>query len=108
MDRLNRVIELARLKELVDSLPHGIYTVVGDNGCKLSGGQKQRLGIARALFKNPQLLFFDEATSALNNEMEAEITNAIENITLQNRELTVVIIAHRESSLRICDRIIDV
>ncbi len=108
LDRLNRVIELARLKEFVDSLPHGIYTVVGDNGCKLSGGQKQRLGIARALFKNPQLLFFDEATSALNNEMEAEITNAIENITLQNRELTVVIIAHRESSLRICDRIIDV
>ena len=108
LSRLQRVIELAQLKDLVDSLPGGIYTVVGDGGCKLSGGQKQRLGIARALFKNPQLLFFDEATSALNNKMEAEITNAIENITLQNRELTVVIIAHRESSLRICDRIIDV
>lgn len=108
LERLHRVIELARLKDFVDSLQRGIYTVVGDNGSKLSGGQKQRLGIARALFKNPQLLFFDEATSALNNEMEAEITNAIENITLQNRELTVVIIAHRESSLRICDRIIDV
>lgn len=106
--RLHKVIELAMLKDLVDSLPHGIYTVVGDGGSKLSGGQKQRLGIARALFKNPQLLFFDEATSALNNEMEAEITNTIENITLQNRELTVVIIAHRDSSLKICDRIIDV
>ena len=108
LERLNKVIELAQLKDFVASLPRGIYTVVGDNGSKLSGGQKQRLGIARALFKNPQLLFFDEATSALNNEMEAEITNAIENITLQNRELTVVIIAHRDSSLRICDRIIDV
>lgn len=106
--RLHKVIELAMLKDFVDSLPHGIYTVVGDGGSKLSGGQKQRLGIARALFKNPQLLFFDEATSALNNEMEAEITGAIENITLHNRELTVVIIAHRNSSLKICDRIIDV
>jgi len=74
---------------------------------KLSGGQKQRIGIARALYKEAEVLFFDEATSALDNKTEQEINHALEILSLQHRELTLIVIAHRESSLAFCDRIFD-
>lgn len=106
LERINRVIELADLKEFVASLPEGIHSRIGEQGSKISGGQRQRIGIARALYKNSEILFFDEATSSLDNKTEENINNAIHNLSLKNSSLTIVIIAHRESSLEYCDRII--
>ena len=106
IERINRVIELADLTEFVSSLPDGIHSRIGEQGSKISGGQRQRIGIARALYKNSEILFFDEATSSLDNKTEENINNAIHNLSLKNSSLTIVIIAHRESSLEYCDRII--
>lgn len=106
IERINRVIELADLREFASSLPDGIHSRIGEQGSKISGGQRQRIGIARALYKNSEILFFDEATSSLDNKTEENINNAIHNLSLKNSSLTIVIIAHRESSLEYCDRII--
>lgn len=108
LQRIELCLEQAQLSDFVASLPDGIFTIIGENGCKLSGGQRQRIGIARALFKNPQLLFFDEATSSLDTEMEKEVNKAITDIAEANKELTMLIIAHRPDSLAICDKIIDI
>ena len=104
--RLNRAIELADIKEFIDSLPEGVESRIGEQGCRLSGGQRQRIGIARALYKGCDILLFDEATSSLDNHTEENINNAIRRLSTNNRELTIVVIAHRESSLEYCDRII--
>ena len=106
LERVNRVIDLADLTEFVSTLPDGINSRIGEQGSKISGGQRQRIGIARALYKNSEILFFDEATSSLDNKTEENINNAIHNLSLKNSSLTIVIIAHRESSLEYCDRII--
>ena len=106
LERVNRVIYLADLTEFVSTLPDGINSRIGEQGSKISGGQRQRIGIARALYKNSEILFFDEATSSLDNKTEENINNAIHNLSLKNSSLTIVIIAHRESSLEYCDRII--
>ena len=106
IERIHSVIELADLTEFVASLPDGIHSRIGEQGSKISGGQRQRIGIARALYKNSEILFFDEATSSLDNKTEENINNAIHNLSLKNSSLTIVIIAHRESSLEYCDRII--
>lgn len=105
-NRVNEVIELSNLKEFVDLLPDGIHTHIGEYGGKISGGQRQRIGIARALYKNSDILLFDEATSSLDNLTEESINNAISNLANKNRSLTIVVIAHRDSSLEYCDRII--
>lgn len=104
--RAAQALETAKLKEFIDTLPQGMDTPIGECGCRLSGGQRQRLGIARALYKQADILFFDEATSALDNRTEQRINRAIEELSQANRELTIVVIAHRESSLDYCDRII--
>ena len=88
------------------ALPQGMEPPIGECGCRLSGGQRQRLGIARALYKQADILFFDEATSALDNRTEERINRAIEELSKANRELTIIVVAHRESSLDYCDRII--
>lgn len=106
LERVHKVIELADLTEFVSSLPDGIHSRIGEQGSKISGGQRQRIGIARALYKNSDILFFDEATSSLDNKTEENINNAIQRLSHQNSSLTIVIIAHRESSLEYCDRII--
>lgn len=105
-NRLNRAIEMADLREFIDSLPQGINTPAGECGNRLSGGQRQRIGIARALYKEAEVLFFDEATSSLDNDTEHNINKAIEQLSKQNKELTIIVIAHRESSLDYCDRIL--
>lgn len=105
-DRLNRAIDMADLREFIDSLPQGIDTPAGECGNRLSGGQRQRIGIARALYKEAEVLFFDEATSSLDNDTEQNINTAIEQLSKHNQELTIIVIAHRESSLDYCDRII--
>ena len=105
--KMIQVLEQVQLKEWANELPQGLDTPLGEYGSRLSGGQKQRIGIARALYKEAEVLFFEEATSALDNKTEQEINHALETLSLQHRELTLIIIAHRESSLAFCDRIFD-
>lgn len=104
--RVWQVLEQVQLREWVESLPEGIYSDLGEYGSRMSGGQKQRIGIARALYKQAEVLFFDEATSALDNKTEREINEAIEHLSQTRKELTILVIAHRESSLGFCDRVI--
>lgn len=104
--RMEEVIALADLKEFVSSLDKGFDSRIGEQGSRLSGGQRQRIGIARALYKDADILFFDEATSSLDGRTEQNINEAIRMLSDNNRELTIVVIAHRESSLEYCDRII--
>lgn len=104
--RLDRAIDMANLREFIDSLPLGVDTPAGECGNRLSGGQRQRIGIARALYKEADVLFFDEATSSLDNSTEQNINAAIEELSRSNKELTIIVIAHRESSLDYCDRTI--
>ena len=95
--------DIAQLSDFVRSLPLGLDTPVGDRGTKISGGQRQRLGIARAMFTKPRLLVLDEATSALDGETEANIADAIQNM---KGKVTVVMIAHRLSTVREADKVI--
>ncbi len=105
--RVRHALEQARLAEFIDSLPQGMDTPIGECGCRISGGQRQRIGIARALYNKADILFFDEATSSLDNRTEEGINRSIEELSAENRELTILVIAHRESSLGYCDRIIE-
>ena len=104
--RVEAALQTAQLGELIASLPNGIDTRIGEGGSRLSGGQRQRIGIARALYRNADLLLFDEATSALDSHTEQEINHSITRLANENKALTMLIIAHRESSLEACDRII--
>lgn len=99
-ERVWKALEEAQLKEFVESLPDRLNTEVGERGTRLSGGQRQRIGIARALYRNPEMLVFDEATSALDNETEKEVMKAIE--SLQGTK-TILMIAHRLSTIENCD-----
>ena len=101
--RVRECLAVAELTEVVDSLENGLMTMIGHNAVRLSGGQRQRLGIARALYRNPSVLIMDEATSALDNETEHKITQAIERIS---RDITVIIVAHRLSTVRNVDQLI--
>jgi ABC-type multidrug transport system fused ATPase/permease subunit len=101
-----RVMRQACLADWLDSLPEGLQTPLGEGGCTLSGGQKQRLGIARALYKEADVLLLDEATSALDNETERAVNTTLEQLKREHPGLTIVVIAHRESTLAYCDRVI--
>lgn len=103
-DAINIALDTAHLWSLVRTLPQGLDTKVGERGVRLSGGQRQRIGIARALYHNPTLLVFDEATNALDHETEQTVLEAT---TKLKGEKTIVIVAHRRSSLEICDAIIN-
>lgn len=101
-ERVDRVIKMTELEELIASLPDGVKTNVGERGVRLSGGQRQRIGIARALYHEREILVLDEATSALDSQTENLITEAIKSLA---GEKTLIIIAHRLTTLRHCDRI---
>lgn len=101
----NRVLEAlreAKLDEFVESLDDGLNSMVGERGVRISGGQRQRIGIARALYDNPEILVLDEATSALDNNTESEV---MEEIDALSGKKTLIIIAHRLSTLKNCDLI---
>lgn len=100
---VHEALKLAQLTELVEGLPNGLDTNVGERGTKLSGGQRQRLGIARALFTNPKLLVLDEATSSLDGQTESDISEAIRSL---HGQVTVVLIAHRLSTVRTADQVL--
>jgi ATP-binding cassette subfamily B protein len=101
-EKLDEVVRAANLKELVDSLPKGLDTMVGEHGGKLSGGQRQRISIARALIRDPRVIVLDEATSALDSISEKLIQEAVNNLT---RNRTTFIVAHRLSTIRDADKI---
>ena len=99
-NRIWEVLEEAQLKEFVEELPEGLDTTIGDRGVRISGGQRQRLGIARALYHNPEILVFDEATSAIDTDTEKAVMDAINSF---HGRKTMVIIAHRLNTIAKCD-----
>lgn len=101
-EALNRAVDLAQLREFVASLPDGLDATVGERGVRVSGGQRQRVAIARALYTDPSVLVFDEGTSALDNATEAEIMASIERL---RGDHTIVLIAHRLSTVASSDRV---
>lgn len=103
LEQVKYVSRLAQIDDFIQSQLAGYHTLVGERGVMLSGGQRQRIGIARALYKNPQVLFMDEATSALDAETEQAVNEAIQSL---NGTITIVIIAHRESAIAECDKIL--
>ncbi len=107
-ERVAESLEAAGLAEFARSLPEGIDTLVGESGCRVSGGERQRIGIARALYRRPDILFLDEATSALDRESELNIHDTLARLSGRDKELTIVAIAHDETSLGYCDRIIEI
>jgi ABC-type multidrug transport system fused ATPase/permease subunit len=100
---VRRAIQAAQLEGFVASLPQGLDTVVAENGARLSGGQRQRLGIARALYRDPDVLVLDEATSALDGETEREVVAALDAL---KGSKTLIVVAHRLSTIRSCDRVV--
>ena len=103
LDRVRAAARLARAAEFIDALPEGYATSVGEKGMRLSGGQRQRIGIARALFSGKSVLVLDEATSALDSETEAAV---MESVRALGDDLTIIIVAHRLSTLRHCSLVL--
>lgn len=104
MDKVRHAAEKAQLASIIETWSDGYHTIVGERGARLSGGQRQRIGIARALYKEADVIIFDEATSALDNETESAVMESIEAL---DQDLTLIIIAHRISTLRQCTQIIE-
>ena len=104
LERVHAAASRAQIADFVEGLPARYQTVVGERGVRLSGGQRQRIGIARALYRNADVIVFDEATSALDNETEQAVMQSIE---MLDKDLTLLIIAHRISTLRNCPQIVE-
>lgn len=104
-EKVRNVLKEAQLLEFTEQLPEGLDTKIGEQGVRLSGGQKQRIGIARALYRDPEVLIFDEATSALDNDTEAAVMAAIDSF---KGKKTMIIIAHRLRTIENCDIIYEV
>ena len=104
IEKVKDCIKKARLVNFVENLDSGLDTIVGERGAKISGGQKQRIGLARALYNSPTILILDEATSSLDNKTESEVMQSVYDLT---KELTIIIVAHRISTLEGVDRLIE-
>ena len=99
-NKVMKVLQMAHLRDWVESLPDKLDAQIGDSGVNLSGGQRQRLGIARALYREPELLILDEATSALDEASENAVVEALETL---HGKLTMLVIAHRLSTIEHCE-----
>lgn len=106
--RVEHAVRLASLDTFIKTLPQGLDTPVGEGGCLLSGGQRQRLGIARALYKQAEILMFDEATSSLDETTEHAINDAIVRLLEECPGLTLLVISHRSESLAVCRKVVDI
>ena len=102
-DRLREVCRIAQIEDEINTMPKGFETKIGETGRGLSGGQKQRLLIARALYRNPEFLFLDEATNSLDVINEKKITDAL---SAAFKDRTVIVVAHRLSTIRNADQIV--
>jgi len=102
-EELDKVLEMANIKEFLGKMPEGVDTSIGEHGGRMSGGQKQRIAIARALIRDPQVIIFDEATSALDNISEAMVQQAIDSMM---KDRTTFIVAHRLTTVRKADKIV--
>jgi len=103
-ERVRKSAEKAQISQTIEAWDQQYNTLVGERGVRLSGGQRQRIGIARALYKEANFIVFDEATSALDNDTERAVMQAIENL---DDELTILIVAHRLTTLKNCTQIIE-
>jgi ABC-type multidrug transport system fused ATPase/permease subunit len=103
-NKVRQAARQAQIANFIESRPEGYNAFVGERGIRLSGGQRQRIGIARALYKQASVLVFDEATSALDNVTEQSVMDAIEGL---DRDLTILLIAHRLTTVRHCDIIVE-
>jgi ATP-binding cassette subfamily B protein len=103
--KVRKCAESAQISELIEGWPQRYQTHVGERGIRLSGGQRQRIGIARALYKNADVIVFDEATSALDSQTESAVIKAVEGL---GQGITILMIAHRTSTLKFCDRVIEI
>jgi ATP-binding cassette subfamily B protein len=104
MERVKDASKIAQISDFIESIPDRYDAMVGERGVQISGGQRQRIGIARALYKQSEVIVFDEATSALDTYTEAAVMKSRAGL---NRDLTILIIAHRLTSLKDCDLIIE-
>lgn len=102
--RVKQAAEKAQISLSIESWPKQYQTFVGERGIRLSGGQRQRIGIARALYKEADVIILDEATSALDSETERDVMDAIEGLS---KDITLLIIAHRVTTLKSCTQIIE-
>lgn len=100
---VQEAVGLAQLREFIDSLPEGLDAIVGERGVRVSGGQRQRIAIARALYRRPEVLIFDEGTSALDNVTESILMSSLERL---RGDHTIILVAHRLSTVRNCDKIV--
>ena len=104
MEKIVNICNELGIREFIEKLPNGFQTYLGENGANLSGGEKQRIAIARALYKTPEVLILDEATSSLDSASEKYVQNAVQ--SLRKKGKTVIIIAHRLSTVMRSDKII--
>ena len=104
-ERMNFAIEMSCLQKKIFELPDGLRTKVGNDGLRLSGGEKQRIALARAIYKNPDIFFMDESTSALDSETEQKI---MLNLKKNFSKKTIILIAHRKSTIEACDKVINI
>jgi ATP-binding cassette subfamily B protein len=104
MEKILKVCDKLGMTRFIEQLPHGFNTYLGENGASLSGGQQQRIAIARALYRNPEILILDEATSSLDSMAEEFVQNTIR--LLREESKTVIVIAHRLSTINMAQRVI--
>ena len=105
MKKVIQSAEIANILNFINSKPNKFQTNIGENGLKLSGGQRQRIGIARALYKDSEVIIFDEATSALDDKTES---NVMDSLNMLDKNLTIIIVAHRLSTLKKCNKLIKI